>query len=237
VNADINVGGVSGGAFTLQAGRNVNLNSNIMTANADFTAVAGDPGALPVDRLPGTPTITLGAGASINTGSGKATFAAIDGNFVNNSGSATPITASQWHVYSAAPASNTLNGIVANERYDQPYVAGTTPAYAASGNWLHYSAASTPVPPVIPPTKPPGDVITDAQKPPTEKPVANKKPLHDGCGAEPLIATSVGSVFERFDDVENDSCGLDLLLEESADKSHCPVDNSSQPSKLKTQKL
>jgi len=95
VNADISVGGASGGAFTLQAGRNVNLNSVIATANGDFTVVAGDPGALPADRLPGTPTITLGLGASINTGSGKATLAAVNGNFINNSGSATPITASQ----------------------------------------------------------------------------------------------------------------------------------------------
>jgi hypothetical protein len=237
VNADINVGGASGGVFTLQAGRNVNLNSDIVTANGDFTAVAGDPAALPADRLPGTPTITFGPGASVNTGSGKAVFAAIDGNFVNNSGSAAAITASQWHVYSASLASNALNGIAANEQYAQPYVAGSTPAYAATGNWLLYSAALPAVPPVIPPTRPPGDIITVAQKPPPENPLADKKPLHDGCGVEPLIVTSAGSVFERFDDVENDSCGLDLLLNESPDNSQCPVDKSPKASKVKTQKL
>lgn len=235
VNAAINVGGASGGVFTLQAGRNINLNSTINTANGDFTAVAGDPGAIPADRLPGTPTITLGLGASINTGSGKTILAAIDGNFINNSGSATPLTASQWHVYSADPASNSLNGMVANEQYDQPYVTGSTPAYAASGNWLLYSAAP---PTVIPPTKPPGDVITVVQKPPPDKPVITKKPLAGGCG-ESLILTSASSAFERFNDVENDSCGLDLLLEEPAGngKSNCPAGQPKQSTKEKTEKL
>lgn len=236
VNAAINVGGASGGVFTLQAGRNINLNSTINTANGDFTAVAGDPGAIPADRLPGTPTITLGLGASINTGSGRTILAAIDGNFINNSGSATPLTASQWHVYSATPASNTLNGMAANEQYAQPYVAGSTPAYAAAGNWLLYSAAP---PPVTPPTKPPGDIITVAQKPPPEKPIVDKKPLHGGCGGEALIAISAGSVFERFNDIENDSCGLDLLLEEPANngKSNCPAGQPKQSTKEKTEKL
>jgi hypothetical protein len=162
VNADINVGGSSGGAFTLQAGRNLNLNSVITTANGNFTAVAGDPGAIAADRLAGTPTLTLSTGAGINAGTGTVTLAAIGGNFVNNSGSATPVTASQWLVYSPDPAHNTLGGMTAsNEHYAQTYSAGSKPAYAANGNWLLYSVAPVPAPVVTPPVVTP-PVVTPA---------------------------------------------------------------------------
>jgi filamentous hemagglutinin family protein len=115
--ADIIVGGNNGGAFTLQAGRNINLGSRIVTANGNFTAIAGDPNALPADRDPGTPTITLGSGATINAGTGKVILAAIGGNFVNNSGSTAPITANQWLVYSTDPRLNTRNGMVADAKH------------------------------------------------------------------------------------------------------------------------
>jgi hypothetical protein len=52
VGTDIIVGGSNGGAFTLQAGRNINLNSSIRTAGGNFTAIAGDPNAIAADREP-----------------------------------------------------------------------------------------------------------------------------------------------------------------------------------------
>jgi hypothetical protein len=137
------VGGSNGGAFTLQAGRNINLNSKIVTANGNFTAIAGDPNAIAADRDAGSPTITLGSGATINAGTGNVVLAAINGNFVNNSGSTTPITASQWLVYSTDPRLNSRNGMVADfKHYAQPYT-GTTPSYAANGNWFLYSITPT----------------------------------------------------------------------------------------------
>jgi filamentous hemagglutinin family protein len=138
VNQDILVGGSTGGSLTMQAGRNINLNADITTANGDFTAIAGDPGAVLADLQPGTPTITLGAGASINAGTGTVTLNANGGNFVNNSGSSSPITANQWFVYSTDPLLNTLGGMSANKHYNQTYT-GSTPAYATNGNWLMYS--------------------------------------------------------------------------------------------------
>lgn len=224
----------NGGDLTLQAGRNIDLNAIINTDYGDFTAVAGDPAALPAHRLPGTPTITLGAGTFINTGTGKTNVAAIDGNFINNSGSAAPITAGQWLVYSAGPASNILNGMSANEQYSQPYVAGSTPVYAASGNWLLYSAAN----PVKPPVNPPDDVFDDAQKPPPGKPLVDK-PLQDVCGGGSLIVTSAGSAFERFTDIENDSCGLEMMADESGKpvETNCTRGKSSPSAKEKTEKL
>ncbi len=138
----------NGGSLTLQAGRNITLNASITTGNGNFTAIAGDPNAIAADRDPGTATLTLGAGASINTGTGNTVLAAIDGNFVNNSGSTTPLIANQWTVYSTDPAQNTLNGMTApNKHYAQPYT-GTTPAYATTGNWFLYSI--TPVLSVTP---------------------------------------------------------------------------------------
>jgi hypothetical protein len=156
VNADILVSGASGGDLTLQAGRNINLNSVITTANGDFTAVAGDAGAIAADRLGGTPTLTLGLGAAINAGTGTVTLAAIGGNFVNNSGSTEPITASRRLLYSSDPAQDTLGGMaVANLHFDQAYT-GTALTYAATGNWNLYSAADPrPPAPVLEPVPAP----------------------------------------------------------------------------------
>jgi hypothetical protein len=109
LNTDIVVLGSTGGKFTMQAGRNINLNGRIRTANGDFTAVAGDPNAVAADRDEGLPTLTLGAGATIDAGTGKVILAAIGGNLVNNTGSAAPITSSQWLVYSTDPRLNTRN--------------------------------------------------------------------------------------------------------------------------------
>jgi YDG domain len=141
VDSAITVNGTTGGALTMQAGRNINLNSILTTANGNFTAIAGDPGAIAADRLAGTPAVTLGTGASINAGTGTVTLGAIGGNFINNSGSATPITASRWLTYSTNPAADILGGMAAgNKHYAQAYT-GTTPAYATAGNWNLYSVA------------------------------------------------------------------------------------------------
>jgi hypothetical protein len=149
LNTDIVVAGSTGGKLTMQAGRNINLNGKIRTANGDFTAVAGDPNAVPADREAGTPTITLGAGATIDAGTGKVILAVIGGNFVNNSGSTAPITANQWLVYSTDPRLNSRNGMVADyKHYAQSYTEGVTPDYVTAGNWFLYSI--TPVLTVTP---------------------------------------------------------------------------------------
>jgi filamentous hemagglutinin family protein len=149
VNANITVLGSGGGAFTLQAGRSINLNSIITTANGNFTAVAGDPGAVAADRMPGVATVTLGAGAAIHAGTGQVTLAAVNGNFVNNSGSATPVTASRYFVYSSQPALDTRGGLTAGHVGNAQGYTGTTPAYASSGNWFFYSGTPADVP-VVP---------------------------------------------------------------------------------------
>jgi hypothetical protein len=141
---DIIVGGNNGGAFTLQAGRNITLNSSIRTATGNFTAIAGDPNAIAADRELGTPTITLGSGMTINVGKGKVILAAIGGNFVNNTGSITPINADQWLVYSTDPSLNAANGMNTgvNKHYAQTYT-GSTPSYATVGNWFLYIITPT----------------------------------------------------------------------------------------------
>lgn len=306
-----------GGDMTLQAGRNINFNASVATDGGNLTAVAGDPGAIAGERDSGVAAITIGNGVVLDVGAGKATLAAVGGNFINNSGSTTPIMASQWSVYSSAPALNALGGMTpTGKHYNQPYVAGITPAYAASGNWLFYSIA--PVLSVTPnqqavnygnlpnpfsatysgfidgdnagtsgisgtavfagggaspgtynidyvngllsslgyifannaasgselivmtQAKVPGDIIADAQKPPIEQ--VGKKPLQSGCGGEELITSSAGSVFERFNNAEEDTCGLDFTSDESADeggkaKNKCRPDESGQSSKEKIEKL
>lgn len=309
-----------GGDITLQAGRNINFNASVSTDNGNLTAVAGDPGAIVSERDPGTATITIGNGVVLDAGAGIATLAAVGGNFVNNSGSSTPVIASQWFVYSTDPALNTLGGMTSTgKHYNQPYVAGSTPAYATSGNWLFYSIApvlsvtpdqqlvnygNAPNPfsatysgfidgdnagtsgisgaatftgggtapgfynidyvngllsslgytfvnnavsgselVVMAQTKVSDDILTDAQKPPAE--YVAKKPLHSGCGGDELITSSAGSVFERFTNSEDDTCGLDFTSDESVDEESkgkrkngkCGAEEAGQPSKAKIEKL
>ena len=136
----------NGGALTLQAGRNILLNSSITTDNGNFTAIAGDPGANLTYTDAGTPAIAFGSGASLNVGTGTATLAAIGGTFANNSGSATPITTTgRWLAYSTDPASNTLGGMSAGfKRYNCTYAGGCLTAgtsIAGTGNGLLYSVA------------------------------------------------------------------------------------------------
>lgn len=136
-----NVSG-NGGDITLQAGRNINFNANVTTDNGNLSAVAGDPGAIAAERQTGLATITIGNGVLLDMGAGVATLAAVGGNFTNNSGSSSPIIASQWSVYSTAPALNALGGMTPTAKhYNQSYIAGVTPSYATSGNWLFYSFA------------------------------------------------------------------------------------------------
>jgi hypothetical protein len=131
-----------GGGLTLQAGRHISFNASVSTDNGNLTAVAGDPAAIASERDAGIATITIGNGVVLDAGTGVATLAAVGGNFVNNSGSSTPINARQWYVYSTDPALNVLTGMTpTGKHYNQLYVAGATPAYATSGNWLFYSVA------------------------------------------------------------------------------------------------
>ena len=143
VNSDINVDSPNGGDLSFQAGRNITLNSNILTGDGDFTSVAGDPGAIPDDRDPGTPVINLGSGTTINAGTGKVILAAIGGNFANNTGLTTPITASQWLVYSTDPRLNSRNGMLADSNHYGQFYNGITPDYASIGNWFLYSITPT----------------------------------------------------------------------------------------------
>jgi len=143
VNSAITVSGTTGGALTMQAGRNINLNASLTTANGNFSAIAGDTGAISADRLAGTPTITLASGTRINAGTGTVTLAAINGNIVNSSGTLAPITTSgagRWLTYSAAPATDTSAMTTSNKHYNEPYSL-TPPGYAALGNWALYSIA------------------------------------------------------------------------------------------------
>ncbi|WP_160280003.1 beta strand repeat-containing protein [Methylotenera sp. G11] len=131
-----------GGSLMLQAGRNIHFDAGITTDNGNLSAVAGDTAAIPGERDPGIAAITIANGVTLDAGLGSVTLAAIGGNFINNSGSSAPLIASRWAVYSTDPALNTLGGMLpTGKHYNQAYVAGSTPAYAASGNWLFYSIA------------------------------------------------------------------------------------------------
>ncbi|WP_254939708.1 S-layer family protein [Cyanobium sp. Morenito 9A2] len=65
----------NGGDLTLQAGRNIALNSSISSTNGNLTLIANDPGASPGVREPGDGGIVQRTGTSLNAGTGTVTFA------------------------------------------------------------------------------------------------------------------------------------------------------------------
>jgi hypothetical protein len=120
----------NGGAFTLLAGRNININNNIVTDNGNFTAIAGDTNALSANTDAGNPTITIASGKSINAGTGNITLFAsagnlgTTGNFVNNAGAA-PFTAALTRIYLPSYDNATLGGLsVDGKRYNTTYAGG-----------------------------------------------------------------------------------------------------------------
>ncbi|MBY0578964.1 MAG: hypothetical protein K2P57_07960 [Burkholderiales bacterium] len=112
------------GLWTFAAKRSVALNSSVTTNNTSFTAVANSSGTN--NNGTATPaTMTLGSGASITAGTGTVNLAVTGGNFINNSGSTTPITAANTRIYSTDPRLNNVAGMAAQSRlYSCTYAAG-----------------------------------------------------------------------------------------------------------------
>ena len=112
------------GLWSLNAKRSVALNSSITTNNTAFNAVANSAGTN--NNGTATPaTMTLGAGATINAGTGTVNLAVTGGNFFNNSGSTTPITAGNTRIYSTDPRLNDVGGMAAQSRlYSCTYALG-----------------------------------------------------------------------------------------------------------------
>ena len=135
------------GLWTFSAGRSVALNSSVTTNNSAFTAVANS-GGLNNNGTATPATLTMGAGATINAGTGVVNLAVTGGNFFNNSGSATPIVAGNTRIYSTDPRLNNVGGMVTQSRlYLCTYVAGcgVTAIPAANTVYLYSIADPTPV--------------------------------------------------------------------------------------------
>jgi len=135
----------SGGNLTMQAGRDITFEANITTDNGNLTAVAGDQNAIPayIDFDSTTrPTLSINNGVSLNVGSGTATLAAINGNFINHHGDqAITTNGGRWLIYADDPASSIEGFTNYSKHYDEPFVTGTPPTYANTGNWFLYSVA------------------------------------------------------------------------------------------------
>ncbi|MFY7866280.1 beta strand repeat-containing protein, partial [Roseateles sp.] len=89
-NSDISVStaisannpGGNGGALALHAGRSILINANINTDNGNLTLIANDTtahGVLDAHRDSGNALITMGAGSSIDAGSGAVSVRLLDG--------------------------------------------------------------------------------------------------------------------------------------------------------------
>ncbi len=152
-------GQVTGGNVTLASTGGGNITANDSTN--DFTGTVNlsstgavsitDATALTLGTVSGSSILarTLGAAADITLAAGSSLTASAAGNaitlaagrnFINSSGSATPLTApsGRWVVYSTNPASDTLGGMVSAFRRFSCTYAGTCPALG-TGNGLLYS--------------------------------------------------------------------------------------------------
>ncbi len=152
VQSDVTViQGNGAGDIILRAGRNINLNANIVTNNADFTAIAGDKGANSAYTDAGTPAITINEKGNLNVGSGTIVLAvnAVDGTFTNLHGdnAITVNDAGRWLIYAANPDTSTEGFSKYQKHYNQGFD-GVAPQYATSGNWFLYNV--TPVLQVTP---------------------------------------------------------------------------------------
>jgi filamentous hemagglutinin family protein len=82
VAAPVTVGGTSGGALTLQAGRSILLGASLASANGTVTLIANDrasSGVVDAQRDPGPASIAMSAGTMIATGSGNVVLRLLDG--------------------------------------------------------------------------------------------------------------------------------------------------------------
>ncbi|MDD5299097.1 MAG: MBG domain-containing protein [Gallionella sp.] len=156
-SARINAGSIEiGGGLTITGNVNARAASLALTggsgssfANAS-TALSAPFGNILVN-VNGDVSMTDGGGnipetsAAIDAGVGNVTLVAAGGNFINNSGNASPITAGRILIYSTIPTSDTLNGMTADfKRYNCTYAAGCLTAgtaIPATGNGFLYSYA------------------------------------------------------------------------------------------------
>ena len=61
----------AGVGITMQAGRSIAVNANVSTTNGNISLTANDSAATAADRLAGVGNITMGAGTTLNAGSGN----------------------------------------------------------------------------------------------------------------------------------------------------------------------
>jgi len=154
-----NAGG-NGGVFTLQAGRSILINANITSDNGNVNLYANDTvanGVVNANRDAGNAVITMGAGTTIDAGTGAVTIELLSGagktNLTSGSISLRDITAASISVVNSGltAASNiVLNGTLTASGAGNAIVlsgnnfinnTGASALSAVGGRWLVYSDA------------------------------------------------------------------------------------------------
>lgn len=112
--------------------RNLNVTGAGVTASGNIT----------MEARGATSDLTLANNAPVTTTNGVITLAA-GRNFVNNNAANAGIVpgTGRYFVYSTNPTDTTESMTGYSKHYNQSYMAGSVPAYAASGNWFLYSVA------------------------------------------------------------------------------------------------
>jgi hypothetical protein len=153
----VNNGTGNGGILTLQAGRSIFLNADIVTDDGNLNILANEnavAGVVNAQRDAGAATISMGAGKSIDAGTGSVVFRIDSGagktNFLAGDMVLRNITAGSFQALSGAQTGNIINnGVItasnagdaiimdAGANFVNNYGAGAL--VTPSGRWLVYS--------------------------------------------------------------------------------------------------
>jgi filamentous hemagglutinin family protein len=144
VNGNVTLG--SGGTLDAASAVLQAMNGNL-TLDTKATLFVRDSAVL--EAVNGNLTINLDA--SVRVTAGDAILAAVNGNFINNNGEAAiQIVEGRWLIYASDPRTSTegfpkfdsVGNPLYGWRYNQPFIAGSTPPSAQNGdNWFFYSIA------------------------------------------------------------------------------------------------
>jgi filamentous hemagglutinin family protein len=103
----------AGVGVTMEAGRSIAVNANVVTNNGPITLISNAPGAVILDRAGGAGNITMGAGTTLNAGNQpiSLTVGALAGGNPGNI-TAVNLTSSAGGITLSTPNAVTLNGVV-----------------------------------------------------------------------------------------------------------------------------
>lgn len=147
VNGGFNYTGLAGAfSFASNWGNTTPLNVVSLTSTNALTLPSISAASIFARTTGATSDLTIDVGKTLTaSGAGNAITLASGRNFINGSGSATPLStpAGRWLIYSTNPASDTLGGITSTFRRFSCTYGGSCPSIPGTGNGFLYNYTPT----------------------------------------------------------------------------------------------